>query len=271
MSALPTTSGGRSIARWIRGLNIQGRVIYALMLRTALGHHGHKNLGFFWIVGEPLFLMAGIMVLWSFANITHGSGVEVIPFALTGYAFITLWRHLAGQAVHLLRHNQNLRYHTHIKTLDIFFAKGLLETLSLFTAFTISYIPLYLLGYCPLISDPLNLIAGFALTGWFSLGVAMIVSSLSEMNSVVKNVMGAVMYITLPVTGAFTMQEWLPQGVRSILSWSPLVNCIEMIRSGLFGPDVPTHYDLFFTVTSCFVVWIAGLQLSRYAELCVEE
>ena len=49
------------------------------------------------MVGEPLLLTTGIMVLWTMTNMTHGSDIGIIPFALTGYSFITLWRHIVSE------------------------------------------------------------------------------------------------------------------------------------------------------------------------------
>ncbi len=62
---------------------VQTRVVMALMLRGALSRYGHENLGFFWLMGEPLLMTCGVMAMWSMAGMDHGHGVGLVPFVLT--------------------------------------------------------------------------------------------------------------------------------------------------------------------------------------------
>jgi capsular polysaccharide transport system permease protein len=56
-------------SRWMSGdlatgLRSEARVISALMIREAMTRCGHKDLGFFWLMGEQLLLTAGVIVMW---------------------------------------------------------------------------------------------------------------------------------------------------------------------------------------------------------------
>ena len=131
------------------------RIVGALMMREGMLRYGHESLGFFWVMGEPLFLTVGVMGMWTITGATHGHGVGVVPFALSGYMMITLWRHLTGKAVHSIRNNAGLLFHRNIRLLDILIARGMLEVLGIFTAFFIAWVPLTLLGVIEPMSDPL--------------------------------------------------------------------------------------------------------------------
>ena len=255
---------------WLRGLRVQMRVIGALLIRDALSRHGHGGLGFFWVVAEPLLLTTAIMVLWTMSNMTHGSDVGVIPFALTGYSFITLWRHIVAKSVRVMTQSASLIYHRQVKFLDVMVARALLETGGIFAAFTVAFVPLWLLGYCPGLRDPLALVGGFALTAWFSFGFGMVLTGLSELNDAVHHFVGPVMYISLPLTGVFTMVAWLPARAQSIMLWSPLVNGSEMFRSGLFPAEIETHWSAGYLILCCLAVTSLGLALCRLAERRVE-
>ena len=246
------------------GLNL--RVIGALMMREGTIKYGHENLGFFWVMGEPLFLTVGVMGMWAIGGQAHGHNIGVVPFALSGYTMITLWRHLTGKAVRAIRNNMGLLFHRNVRVLDILLARGLLEIVAILTAFFIAYTPLALLGFVDPLQDPLLLIGGYLLNGWFSLAVGIIIAGLSELSEPVEQFVPPILYITLPFTGAFNMAAWLPQRWRDVVLWSPLVNCQEMFRSGMFSPDTITYWYPWYVVLWCVVLTAIALPLALYAQ-----
>jgi capsular polysaccharide transport system permease protein len=146
----------------------------------------------------------------------------------------------------------------------------LLETVGILTAFFIAYVPLALFGVIDPMNDPLLLLGAWCLHAWFSFSVGLIITSLSELNEAVEHFVQPIMYITLPVTGAFTMQYWLPDKARYILSWSPLVNTVEMFRGGFFPPDIQTEWDAVYVLLCCTVLTAIGLLLVHKAQRHVQ-
>ncbi len=269
MSAVETRNAGRAPSReqtFLVSLRVNLRVLGALMLREASARYGHENIGFFWLMGEPLFLALGVMVMWSLTGHAHGRGVGLVPFVLSGYSVLTLWRHIISQAVHALRHNADLMFHRNVRAFDILFARVLLEMAGILTAFFIAYVPLVLLGAMEPIRDPLILIGAWVLMTWFSFSFGLIITSLTELSEAAEHFVQPIMYISLPLTGAFTMQYWLPSKARYFLSWSPLVNVQEMFRGGLFPVDVQTEWDAPYLLLWCVVLTGIGLPLVRWAQ-----
>jgi len=265
-----TSLGAAGGSVFLRGLKRQAQVISALTIRDAMSRYGHESLGFFWLMGEPLLLTCGVMVLWTVSNQTHGSEVGVVPFALTGYSMLTLWRHIVGRSVHGMRHNASLTFHAHVQFLDILVARWWLETIGILTAFFIAYVPLYCLDLIMPIRDPLVLLGGWFLMAWFSFGFGLCVAALSELNETVERVIQPLMYITLPLTGAFYMVDWLPLKARDVLLWSPLVNGMEMFRGGLFPLDIPAEWDAAYLSACAFALTAVGLPLCLYAQKRVQ-
>lgn len=248
------------------GLIAQIRVIRALMIRHALSRFGHENIGFFWVIGEPMLLTCGVMIMWKISGQTHGSEVGVIPFALTGYSYITLWRHIVFFSVKCMTYNASLAFHQNISFIDVLLSRALLETVSVFSAFFICYIPLSLLDYAPPIHDPLLLVGGLGLCGWFSFSFGLILAAVSELSEPVEKFIQPIMYLTIPITGVFFMLDWLPPQAQEVLSWSPLVHGIEMFRGGLFPPDIPTYWDPIYLIAWCVIMTGIGLPLFQYAQ-----
>lgn len=261
-----TRAGDPPLQKVLRGARTQARVIAALMIRDAMSRYGHENLGFFWVMGEPLLLTCGVMALWSVTNQSHSGEVGVVPFALTGYSMLTLWRHIVFKSVHAMRYNAALVYHVNVRFFDILCARAFLETLGILTAFLIAYVPLALLGYLPTIRDPLVLFGGWFLTAWFSFSFGLVLAGASELSEPLERFIQPAMYITLPLTGAFYMVDWLPPQARDIVLWSPLVHGSEMFRGGLFPPDLPTEWDPWYMLYWCVALTSVGLPLCRYAQ-----
>src|SRR5437764_8624390 len=136
-------------------LKINARVVGALVMREGTTRFGHENLGFFWVIGEPIVLTVGVMLMWTVGGQTHGHGIGVVPFALTGYTMITLWRHLSGKQVHAIRVNMGLLFHRNISLIDVLLARCVLETFAILAAFFVAYTPLALLCFVDRIRVPL--------------------------------------------------------------------------------------------------------------------
>jgi capsular polysaccharide transport system permease protein len=245
MSVVEARNVGRAPLKqqtFLSSLRVNLRIVGALMLREASARYGHENIGFFWLMGEPLFLALAVMAMWSMTGQAHGHGVGLLPFVLSGYTVLTLWRHLVGQSVHALRRNADLLFHWNVRAFDVLLARVLLEMVGLLTAFFIAYLPLVLVGAMDPMRDPLVLLGAWFLLAWFAFAFGLIITSLTELSEAAEHFVQPIMYISLPLTGVFTMQYWLPGKARQILSWSPLVNLEEMFRGGLFPVDIQTEW-----------------------------
>ena len=246
---------------------VQLRTVSALVVREALAKYGHESLGFFWVMIEPLIFAGAVMVMWHFAHHGNVDQIGIVPFILTGYCGITLWRHLSNGAVQALRRRSSLVFHSNVKFFDILLSLSILETLGIFTGFTVAYVPLMAFGVMAPINDPLLLIGGWLFLGWISFSASLILAALSELNDTLEKFVPAAMYVTIPFTGVFSMVEWLPERAQEVMLWSPLVHATEMFRAGAFPPDVVTPvYSASFLISSCFVMTAIGLPLVNLAQ-----
>lgn len=247
-------------------MRVQARVVMALMLRGALSRYGHENIGFFWLMGEPLLMTCGVMVMWSVAGMDHGHGVGIVPFVLTGYTMLTLWRHVVVHMSHSMSHNAGLMFHRNVRMIDALSGHVVLESLGGLAAFFIAYIPLYAADMVPPISDPLLLLGAWAIITWLAFAFGMVIAALSEFSEAVTRFIPPLMYITIPATGAFYMVNWMPEKVQAVLIWSPLVHPFEMFRGGLFGPVVEAKFSFGYMILVCTLLTAVGLAMVRSAE-----
>src|SRR5580698_2944424 len=105
-------------AHFWRGLIVQRRVLHALMVRELMMRYGRGNIGFLWIVLEPMILCAGVIGLRWLIQGHQEHGLSLVAILLSGYMPLTLWRHLTNRGVFLLRRNIGLLYHRSVTLLD---------------------------------------------------------------------------------------------------------------------------------------------------------
>ena len=246
-------------------LGVQVRVIRALVLRELMTRFGRHSLGFFWVVGEPLILCLIVMIGWILAEHKLGNDVGIVPFVLSGYTLLSTWRHVVGRSVHCFRQNSGLMFHRNVSYIDALIARSLLEIVGTGIAFWIAYIPFLLLGVMDPIYNPGQVIGAWLLLGWFSFGVGMVLAGLTELNELVDKFVQPFMYVTLPLTGMFSMISWLPDRLGRVLSYSPVANCFEMFRGGLLGHNVDAYWDAAYIAKCCLVLTALGLLVVQKA------
>jgi capsular polysaccharide transport system permease protein len=68
----------------------------------------------------------------------------------------------------------------------------------------------------------------------------------------------------IPFSGLFMMVAWVTPSMRSYFLWSPFVNGMEMMRSGIWGPSIEVYYEPWNTIIASAVSAVVGLALCRH-------
>ncbi len=254
-----------------RSLALQIRTMNALAVRFMVTRYGRENIGFLWVVLEPMILCVGVMVVWSFLKGAFEHNVQIIAFVFSSYMPLTLQRHIMTAGVFLLRINKSvLLNHRLITHIDSLISRIFME----FLGATAATMLIYAILVSTRLIDPLydigNMIAGWLMMGCIAAGFACIYAALSEYSEVMEKLFQPVQYFLLPVSGTFFMVDWLPTSAHYYVTFVPTVNAFEMFRSGLFGPGVTTHYYPFYGFATGIVMIAVGLLLIDWIKDRVE-
>src|SRR5262245_14477503 len=109
-----------------QSLALQFRVIGALIIREIHTRFGRENLGFGWIIAEPLVFALPVLAMWSLIRAKFEHGLPMIAFMWSGYLPLLLFRHVSGRMLMFVRVNAGLLYHQQVTILDLFIARALL-------------------------------------------------------------------------------------------------------------------------------------------------
>jgi capsular polysaccharide transport system permease protein len=246
-----------------KGWEIQLRVIGALMLRELSTRFGRENIGFLWIMVEPLLFAVLVAVAWRALKGPLESGVDILVFVVSGYLPLVFFRSTISRAVNSFTANGSLMYHRQIKILDLILVRFTIELIGHMMAYLFIALALGAFGFFPMPHD-----LGFMMLGWayyalFTLSIALVVAPLSEMSEVVEKIIPVITYLMVPFSGAFFLVGSLSANAAAVVLYSPPVHGMEMMRYGLFGPSIDPQFDFLYPLKFCLPCMALGLLLCR--------
>ena len=246
-----------------KGWNIQVRVIGALMLRELATRFGRENIGFLWIIVEPLLFAVLVAIFWRIAKGPLEFGVDIIAFVVSGYIPLVFFRSTTFRAVSSFTANGSLMYHRQIKILDLILVRFAIELIGHMMAYLFIGLALGAFGFFPVPYDLGFLMLGWAYFALFTLSIALIIAPLSEMNEVLEKFIPVTAYLMVPLSGAFFLVGSLSASAAAVVLYSPPVHGMEMMRYGLFGPSIDPQFDFLYPLKVCLPCMALGLLLCR--------
>ena len=254
----------------MREIKKQARIIGALIMRELITRYGREGLGFMWLVLEPLVFCFGVMGMWALLKPEYEHGVRVAPFVMTGYMGLLLFRHIVSVFSDAIQANVGLMHHRRVKALHIYITRGILETTGGALAYVVVYATLMVIGAVNPPSNYLTLYAGFLLMAWVAMGFGITMAALALRFEVVHRIIPVVMYLMIPLSGAFIMVDWVPYAYQDLYLLVPLPHTIEMMRASVFGEFVPTHYNPYYPLYFGAVLNVFGLVVLSYTQKFIE-
>jgi capsular polysaccharide transport system permease protein len=245
----PRSQFGRTRA----GLQVQGRVIHALLLRELQTRFGRGHLGFLWLFLEPLLLASAIGLIKSLLRSGGTGAVPPFLFVVVGYAPYFAFRAIINRATTAFQANMTLMYHRQVRLLEMAAVTCVLLIVIAGTA--------WITGFAP--HDLPTMVAGLLLLFGFANGLALLVAAGAARWEVVDRIVHPMTYVSLPFSGALFALHYLPREWRELLLWNPQANIHEMVRDGMFGDMIPAYYDVPYTLAWVLVLNLLGMAAVR--------
>jgi ABC-type polysaccharide/polyol phosphate export permease len=242
---------------------IQRRVIGALLMREVLTRFGRHNIGFLWLFVEPMMFTLGVTALWTLVGAAHGSNLPIVAFAITGYSSVLLWRNMPGRCISAIGPNLALMYHRHVKVMDIFAARLLLEGGGATISFAILGLFFSALGWINPPDDIGKVLQAWFMLAWFGCSLALLMGAWSEQSEIVEKLWGPASYLLFPLSWAAFMVDALPTVAQDFVLLLPMVHGVELLREGYFGSTFKAHYNIGYMALICIGLTLLGLAKTR--------
>lgn len=245
-------------------LQIQGRVIWALILReTRSRYQGHK-LGYLWALIDPMLHLAVWMLIMLFLR--HRKAVvgdSVLIFIATGLIPFMMFRSVASFVDAALSSNRALLSYPIVFPFDLMFARFLLQSATFIVVTIIVFTGIVLAGQSrPPESYP-GLIAASACMLSLGFGVGIfnaVISIMWRLYDYIWNVASRLLYFT---SGIFFIPDMLPLQIQYYLWFNPAAHGVEMFRDAFFA-DFNSDFPYPPYILGCaFVFGFIGLFFER--------
>jgi len=241
-------------------LAIQARVIGAVIMRELHTRYGRDNIGYLWLIAEPLMLGSIISFLHAGGR---DNGIDPVAFTVTGYCNFIMFRGIVNRSEGSLQVNLPLLYHRMVTVFDITFGRALLEAAGSISAFAILMTYCVALGYAEFPARPLYLLMGIGYIFWFSCSISMIIAGGTHERSFCERLVHPFSYFMIPLSGAFYMVSWIPERYRYYLLLNPFPHMFEMIRYGVFADTNLEYVDFGYVTAACSLLTLFGLMAMR--------
>lgn len=245
-----------------KSLATQARVIGALLMRELHTRYGRDNIGYLWLLGEPLMLAIVIAVLHSGGGHTLGD-INPVAFSVVGYTIFIMFRGIVNRSEGALESNLPLLYHRMVTVLDITVARALLEAAGTTMAFSVLFAFCVLVEFTEFPPDPLFILLGIFFVFWMSLAISLIVTGITYENRLLGRLVHPMTYFMIPLSGAFFRVSWVPLPLRDYLLYNPLPQIFEMIRYGAFESCTLEFVDFPYIIACLMVMTLFGLLAVR--------
>ena len=219
----------------LRGaLSVQGRVLYALILREALGKYGKSKLGYLWAFIEPLIQILVLVLVFSELGRESPVGGDLAWFFVTGIVPWFLYHNISHRLSGALGANQALMAYPQVTAMDVLLARAILEMVTLFVVFLALFLGLSVVGRANPVFDGFHILMALGGLSCFSFGIGLINAAIRLHFDSWDKVFSAFNRPLYFVSGVFFSVTSLPYPLKEWLQWNPIFQFVEWHRSGFY-------------------------------------
>lgn len=245
------------------GLRVQGRVIFALIMRESQTRFGRNNLGYLWALIEPTFLLAAFWGLFYFMGREAPSGMDPVPFLVTGIVAFMALRDTANRLSNAIDANLALLLFPQVTSLDLLLGRWLLESATFVVVFFMMIFAAHVMGYSDLPDRPFYvLIAIFAIMA-LAFGIGVTLGTLTSLYPFLNRIFSPLWRVAMFVSGIFYTMDELPSGFQTVVAYNPIAHAIDLLRTAFFSTYTSEVASIPYLLGWILVSTFWGLLLER--------
>lgn len=249
-------------AEAIKGFEVQGRVVKAVILREMRTRFGAYSLGYLWAIIVPLLFILVLTAVYSAVgrNSAHGAPMEVL--LLSGMMAWLTFSDTLSQIQSAFRANRPLLVYPMVTVFDIAMSRALLELLTKCAA-TIVLMVLYMsFGIPAAIDDPLGAIIAVVILCYLALVFGHAVACLAVILPSTTFIVGSLRRVMFFTSGALFLLSDVPAEWRSYLLYNPVAHAIDMMRGAWIAGYSGPYFDAYY-VGQCAILLTAAAAIGE--------
>lgn len=234
------------------------RVIGALIIREMITRYGRSWGGYLWAILEPVGIIVILSLAFSQVVTAPAIGTSFVFFYATGYIPFHFFHETATNTGGSVQVNRPLLHLPMVTALDVVLARFLLSLITLiavsgiiFTGMMITIDEAVRLSFDHLFA---SVVAG----SLFGLGVGAINASLFEFIPAWRQLWGIISRPLFIISGVFFTFEELPEAIREILWWNPLIHVVGEARRGFYPTYDGAYVEILYPILMGSVMTTIG-------------
>lgn len=253
------------------GIRVQGRVVWALMLREIHTIHGGTLLGYLWVIIQSAF---GVGVFWAIRAILGfrpPHGISVPAFLVVGFCFWNIFSGVIQKSLTAVSGNKALLTFPQVTPLDLLLARTVILTATEIIVATLLLSASVAMGYRFGPIDSAGLMVTMLYLTILSFGLGAFLANMCVFIPALAKIIPMVMRILFFCSGIFFSVDKMPYVVREILKWNPLLQLIEYGRHSLAQNYVVYSVDFTYLTAWVIIFSFFGLLMERYGRKFLAE
>ncbi len=242
----PVGLTGEIATRW--------RVIHAIMLRDMRTRFGHTRLGYLWAIMEPItHLMTLGVIFYALNRAPAPVGDNLFLFYITGLVPFLMFSHVAQDVMSASEANNTMLQLPIVKRTDIMAAHALRQFGTELCVGIVIFSIAALLGQRGLPADPMTALIAIVLLWLLAVGVGAFNLTIAEAFPSYETVFASALRLLYVASGIYYSPISMPDWAREILVWNPILQGIELFRSGFYP-----QYDPHWLDANYLLIWVVA-------------
>lgn len=254
---------GSRLMRHESPITMQGRVLFALIMREMTTRYGRNAGGYMWAVLEPAGSIAMLSLVFQFIARHPALGTNFPIFFATGYMAFHFYLDISRVVSQAITANRPLLTFPRVSIIDTVIARFILQIL------TSTFVFVLIIGFLMVLFDEaitirIHYIAlSIMLAALFGVSIGLFNCITFAYSPTWQTVFGVLNRPMLLISGVFFLYDDLPRFVQKILWWNPLIHVTALMRAG-FYPVYPAAFASPIYVIVCATVPLfLGILLMR--------
>lgn len=245
-------------------MRIVASVYSALFLREALTRISSSRAAWFWLLFEPIFHVAYMLLIFTVVRMRTVGGIDTVIWLMVGMLAFFMFRRTATQVTGAISANLALFTYRQVKPVDVVLVRGGLEGFLMVVVASILLVGAALFGHSVVPADPLAVLEAFFGLWLVGMGFGLVASVAGELVSELGRVINFVMMPLFLLSGVIFPLSSVPPPYRDWLMLNPVAHGLEAARLGFSPyyyavPGTSISYLYGFALVSIFL----GLALHR--------
>jgi capsular polysaccharide transport system permease protein len=245
-------------------LVIQGRVLFALVMRETATRFGRSAGGYIWAVVEPTVTVALLSIIFSQISRHPPLGGSFPMFFASGYMAFHVYRDISAEVSNAINANKALLSFPRVTIIDTIIARFILQGVtSVFVSFLV-LTGLYLVASDQALIRFGPILLALLAAATLGLGVGALNCLLFPYSPTWQRAFNLINRPLFLISGVFFLYEDLPRYIQELIWWNPLIHITAMMREGFYPTYAPVFVSVVYPLSlGAGLLFLAVLLLRR--------